>query len=88
MAPSFFDSLKQSFTRLRVRHGNALDPTTPIEEETTAHYRNDLWYPVKIGEAFRARYKALGKLGWGSFATVWLCRDLEWAIYSSPFCTC
>ena len=53
-----------------------LDPSQPIEEETFAWYDPKYFYPVRIGEVFQSRYQVIGKLGYGSYSTVWLCRDL------------
>lgn len=48
-----------------------------VEEETLPSYRPGNYFPVRIGEIFDDRYKVLGKLGYGSASTVWLCRDLS-----------
>ncbi|OJJ45156.1 hypothetical protein ASPZODRAFT_100384 [Penicilliopsis zonata CBS 506.65] len=53
-----------------------IDPSVRIEEETIPSYRAGKFYPVHIGEVFNCRYQVVGKLGYGSSATVWLCRDL------------
>lgn len=53
-----------------------INPSIPIEEESIPTYRPDKFYPVHIGEIFNHRYQVVGKLGYGSSATVWLCRDL------------
>jgi len=47
-----------------------------IEEEKLPHYQADQFYPVHIGEIFDSEYQVLGKLGYGAYSTVWLCRDL------------
>ncbi|OQD60225.1 hypothetical protein PENPOL_c026G10422 [Penicillium polonicum] len=52
-----------------------IDPSIPIEEESIPTYRPEKFYPVYIGEVFNRRYQVLGKLGYGSSATVWLGRD-------------
>ena len=49
-----------------------------LEEENWEWYKPGLFYPVRIGEVFQSRYQVLGKLGYGSRSTVWLCRDLTW----------
>lgn len=36
-----------------------------------------LFYPVKLGDVFNARYQVLSKLGFGANSTVWFCRDLR-----------
>lgn len=56
--------------------GQLLGPD-PIEEETLRGYKAEHYYPVEIGQTFQSRYKAVGKLGYGSASTVWLCRDLR-----------
>lgn len=53
-----------------------IDPSLPIEEESIPTYRAEKFYPVYIGEVFNRRYQVVGKLGYGTSATVWLCRDL------------
>ncbi|XP_015254204.1 PREDICTED: SRSF protein kinase 1-like isoform X3 [Cyprinodon variegatus] len=35
------------------------------------------YHPVQIGDTFNRRYQVVSKLGWGFFATVWLCIDLR-----------
>ncbi|KAK1801639.1 hypothetical protein P4O66_022282 [Electrophorus voltai] len=35
------------------------------------------YHPVHVGDVFNKRYQVLSKLGWGYFATVWLCVDLR-----------
>ena len=47
----------------------------PFEEERLLWYKPEQFYPVHIGEIFKSRYKVVGKLGYGSQSTVWLCRD-------------
>ncbi|KAL9597305.1 MAG: hypothetical protein Q9219_005229 [cf. Caloplaca sp. 3 TL-2023] len=51
--------------------------TQKLEEENWEWYRPGLFYPVRIGEIFQSRYQVLGKLGYGSRSTAWLCRDLN-----------
>ncbi|KAG6062017.1 hypothetical protein E4U32_002699 [Claviceps aff. humidiphila group G2b] len=48
-----------------------------FEEETIPGYKSSDYYPVRIGEVFRDRYQAVGKLGFGRTSTVWLARDLS-----------
>lgn len=55
----------------------SLEPSVDIEEETIPGYRNELFYPVRIGEVFQDRFQVVGKLGYGSRSTVWLCHDLR-----------
>ena len=53
-----------------------IDLSVLIEEESIPTYRPEKFYPVRIGETFNHQYQVVGKLGYGSTATVWLCRDL------------
>lgn len=55
----------------------SLGPSVYIEEETIPDYNHELFYPVRIGEVFRDRFQVVGKLGYGSRSTVWLCHDLR-----------
>lgn len=55
---------------------NRVDPLTLIEEETLLGYKAERYLPIETGQVFKDRYKAIGKLGYGSASTVWLCRDL------------
>lgn len=48
-----------------------------VEEETLPFYKHEQYYPVRIGEIFNAKYQMIGKLGYGAYSTVWLCRDLR-----------
>ncbi|KAE9404244.1 kinase-like protein [Gymnopus androsaceus JB14] len=48
-----------------------------LEEENWEWYEPGLFYPVRIGEVFKSRYQVIGKLGYGSRSTAWLCRDLN-----------
>jgi serine/threonine-protein kinase SRPK3 len=75
-----FNSCLQILARhnraLSVRTPVRLDPSIPIEEETLRDYKPERFFPVKIGQVFKNRYQTIGKLGYGSASTVWLCRDL------------
>ena len=51
-----------------------INPKSSIEEERLEYYRAEDYYPVKIGDVFNSKYQVIGKLGYGSTATVWLCR--------------
>ncbi|PYH63863.1 kinase-like protein [Aspergillus vadensis CBS 113365] len=52
----------------------------PIEEETLPHYNPKQYYPVNIGDIYHSRYQIIGKLGYGSTSTSWVCRDLRCAL--------
>jgi serine/threonine-protein kinase SRPK3 len=53
------------------------EPSFAIEEETVRGYNANHYYPVQIGHVFQDRYRVVGKLGYGSASTVWLCHDLR-----------
>ncbi|XP_069792786.1 SRSF protein kinase 3 [Narcine bancroftii] len=46
------------------------------EGEDPTEYCSGGYHPVKLGDIFNGRYQVLRKLGWGFYATVWLCWDL------------
>ena len=46
-----------------------------IEEQSLFFYDRKQYYPVKIGELFKDRYRIIAKLGYGAYSTVWLARD-------------
>ena len=54
-----------------------VDNKYEIDEETLPWYKPEDFYPVRIGEVFQSKYQVVGKLGFGSVSTVWLCRDLQ-----------
>ncbi|KGO67791.1 hypothetical protein PITC_048770 [Penicillium italicum] len=47
-----------------------------FEEETHPGYTAEASYSVIIGQVFQSRYQVIGKLGFGGYSTVWLCKDL------------
>jgi serine/threonine-protein kinase SRPK3 len=54
-----------------------IDSSYLVEEETLSIYKAKHYYPVKLEDVYNDRYKVIGKLGFGSASTVWLCRDLK-----------
>lgn len=60
-----------------------LDNTQVFEEEQFEWYTPTQFYSVRIEEVFNDRYQVIGKLGYGAYSTVWLCRDLK---YKSLHC--
>ncbi|KIW19693.1 hypothetical protein PV08_00267 [Exophiala spinifera] len=54
-----------------------MDLSQPFEEERLPWYDAAQFYPVRIGELFDSKYKVVGKLGYGAYSTVWLCRDVR-----------
>ncbi|KAI7313744.1 hypothetical protein KC315_g11571 [Hortaea werneckii] len=69
--------LHASQPRFRSTKAARINVTQPFEEERLPWYHADQFYPVHIGQTFISRYKAVGKLGYGAYSTVWLCRDLK-----------
>jgi hypothetical protein len=47
----------------------------PLEEENLPGYDPLEFYPVRLGDSIRDRYRVVGKLGYGANSTVWFCRD-------------
>lgn len=62
--------------------GPLLDSVDKLEEERLPWFSQDSFFPVKIGDVFRSRYQVVGKLGYGGYSTVWLCRDLQYDPFS------
>ncbi len=65
------------------------DSITPLER----HYAIlPCYHPVHLGDFFKdGRYKILHKLGFGSFSTVWLARDIQYVqflrlLFLATFC--
>ncbi|KAG9269452.1 SRSF protein kinase 3-like [Astyanax mexicanus] len=54
-----------------------LEPDQSEEQEDPREYCYGGYHPVHVGDIFNKRYKVLSKLGWGYFATVWLCVDMR-----------
>ncbi|XP_069550157.1 SRSF protein kinase 3 isoform X1 [Brachyistius frenatus] len=54
-----------------------LDPKVSQDSEDPREYCYGGYHPVQIGDTFNRRYQVVSKLGWGYFATVWLCKDLR-----------
>lgn len=62
---------------LRKYHPARMNTAQLLEEETLPFYKHEQYYPVKIGQILDSSYKILGKLGYGSYSTVWLARDVR-----------
>ncbi|KAJ9214878.1 hypothetical protein DTO166G4_3470 [Paecilomyces variotii] len=72
------DSCSPSEPRIYPSSGwDSIDRSLLVEEESIPTYRPEKFYPAHIGEIFNHKYQVVGKLGYGSSATVWLCRDLS-----------
>ncbi|KAJ0036590.1 hypothetical protein NQD34_005267, partial [Periophthalmus magnuspinnatus] len=60
--------------------GQALEQLGPRDTQRTedpGEYCYGGYHPVQMGDVFNRRYQVLSKLGWGYYATVWLCLDLR-----------
>ncbi|KAJ5097783.1 kinase-like domain-containing protein [Penicillium angulare] len=57
--------------------GPLLNSIDKLEEERLPWYSEKNFFPVKIGDIYSSRYQVVGKLGYGGYSTVWLCRDLK-----------
>ena len=44
--------------------------------ESPVGYHPGGYHPVHLGDVYRKQYKVINKLGFGTFSTVWLARDL------------
>ncbi|CAI6337692.1 unnamed protein product [Periconia digitata] len=49
-----------------------------FEEERLPWYSHDQFYPARPGEILDSSFKVIGKLGYGAYSTVWLCRDIRY----------
>jgi hypothetical protein len=59
-----------------------------VEAEDPDCYRTGRYFPVKLGDVFKnGRYRVIHKLGWGGFATIWLARDMQYAMHPSETTT-
>ena len=45
--------------------------------ERADDYQPGRYHPVYLGDVYSQRYKVIHKLGFGSYSTVWLARDLK-----------
>ncbi|EEP82159.1 predicted protein [Uncinocarpus reesii 1704] len=54
-----------------------------IEEQTLPFSHSKTFFPVKIGQTFKGRYRVIAKLGYGAYSTVWLAWDERAKAYAS-----
>ena len=45
--------------------------------ENPDRYRPGGYHPVHLGDVYDGRYKVIHKLGFGTYSTVWLARDIK-----------
>lgn len=81
-----FISRSQSFKPWRAMSTQPLQAEIKhlIEEEKLPYYNAKHFYPAHVGQLLHSKYKVLGKLGYGSYSNVWLCRDKRYEIYLVP----
>ncbi|KAK2787077.1 hypothetical protein FQN51_003454 [Onygenales sp. PD_10] len=65
------------------RRNHAMGGGEAIEEQTLPRYHERHYYPIKIGEVFKDRYRVIAKLGYGAYSTVWLAWDERAKQYTS-----
>lgn len=77
--PSFYPRIRKRAFAVMVQtvKYNTLDTQLLFEEENVRGYKAEHYYPVNIGDTFHDRYKVIGRLGYGTASTVWLCRDFS-----------
>ncbi|KAJ3434818.1 hypothetical protein M0812_01939 [Anaeramoeba flamelloides] len=56
----------------------SLETSSSTDEENPEDYKKGGYHPTRVGEIFKKRYKALFKIGWGYFSTVWLVEDVRY----------
>jgi len=61
-----------------------MEPLSPLDfyfanldAEYPDAYRPGGYHPVHLGDVYCQRYRVIHKLGFGSYSTVWLARDLQ-----------
>ena len=47
------------------------------EVESPDRYQPGGYHPVHLGDVYHQRYRVIHKLGFGTYSTVWLARDLQ-----------
>jgi hypothetical protein len=74
-----FQSVRRPLRRrLASLSAASVEPSKAFGEETLPHYSHVQFYPVHVGQHLGASYKVVGKLGYGAYSTVWLCRDMRY----------
>jgi hypothetical protein len=63
---------------------HARDKTQKLEEEKFEWYTPATFYSVRLGDVLKDRYRVIGKLGYGAYSTVWLCRDSQYVFCCLP----
>jgi serine/threonine-protein kinase SRPK3 len=70
--------LKRLALLLSNKKKQADDKTTSFNSEELWPWHNPAYYlPIELGQKVNGRYLVIGKLGYGSVSTVWLCQDTK-----------
>lgn len=72
-----FETLSFSKAHFGSAKATKMNHSQLFEEERLPWYSTEQFYPVRMGDIFIAKYKVVGKLGYGAHSTVWLCRDTK-----------
>ena len=76
--PFSADQAGHSWPRAFPSNGFAvIDPSERVEEEQLPYYRQEEYYPRRLGHVLREQYLLVAKLGYGTSSTVWLARELR-----------
>lgn len=59
----------------QIRRRSFKNSAAPIEEQALPSYHRKRYYPVRPGDVLNSRYRAIAKLGFGAYSTVWLAKD-------------
>ena len=72
------------FHRYEDQLGASMEQLTPRdfylagpEVESPDRYQPGGYHPVHLGDVYHQRYRVIHKLGFGTYSTVWLARDLQ-----------
>ncbi|PYH39103.1 kinase domain protein [Aspergillus neoniger CBS 115656] len=75
MTQKYFSTIRSGLSLIKYNKLISSKANELLEEEKLPFYKPDQFYPVHIGELLKSRYRVLGKLGYGSYSTVWLCHE-------------
>ena len=83
--PTNIPFTRPSFFHRHTDHpGVSMDTLTPLDfyfagsdVESPHRYRPGGYHPIHLGDVYSQRYRVIHKLGFGTYSTVWLVRDLQ-----------